>query len=169
MRLLPGLSLYLGETREEARALFLATQARVTRAQRIARVQQATGLDLSGWDDGARVHPEHLPEGHQPRLPAHRDILRALIASETPTVGDLLARPEVLASVHWQIIGTVEDAVAIIADWFEAGAIDGFVAVPGGSWACFQRVLGELIPRLAEEGLFRRAYRGDTLAHHLGL
>jgi len=169
VRLLPGLSLYLGDTREEARALFTATQARVTRAQRIARVQQATGLDLTGWDDGARVTPEHLPEGHVPRLPAHRDILQRLIASETPTVGALLASPEVLASVHWQIIGTVEDAIGIIADWFEAGAIDGFVAVPGGSWACFDRVLGELIPRLAAAGLFRTAYTGDTLAHHLGL
>ncbi|WP_095590669.1 NtaA/DmoA family FMN-dependent monooxygenase [Actibacterium ureilyticum] len=167
VRLLPGLSLYLAETRDEARALFLATQARVTREQRIERVRVATGLDLSDWRDDARVTVADLPADHQPRLPAHRDILHALIASDTPTVADLLARPEVLASVHWQVIGTVDDALAIIADWFDAGAIDGFVAVPGGSWDCMERVLGQLIPRLAQAGLFRSRYHGDTLADHL--
>ncbi|MCA0994975.1 NtaA/DmoA family FMN-dependent monooxygenase [Alloyangia pacifica] len=167
VRLLPGLSLYLGETREEARALFLATQARVGREDRIARVKRATGLDLTDWEDDTPVRAEDLPAEHVPPLPGQRAILQALIASETPSVRDLLARPEVLASVHWQIIGTISDATEIIADWFESGAIDGFVAVPGGSWACFERVLGELVPRLAAAGLFREAYSGDTLAHHL--
>lgn len=167
VRLLPGLSLYLGDTRTEARALFDATQARVTRAQRIARIRDATGLDLTGRHDDARVTPEHLPEAHSPRLPAQRDLLRALIDSDRPRVADLLTRPEVLGSVHWQVIGTVDDAFDIVADWFDAGAIDGFVALPGGSWDCVDRVLGGLIPRLARAGLFRAAYQGDTLAHHL--
>jgi alkanesulfonate monooxygenase SsuD/methylene tetrahydromethanopterin reductase-like flavin-dependent oxidoreductase (luciferase family) len=65
------------------------------------------------------------------------------------------------------VIGTVEDAVSEIARWFEAGAVDGFVAVPGGAPASLDLTLGELIPRLAEAGLFRSAYAGTTFLEHL--
>lgn len=174
VRLLPGLSLYLGETREEARALFLANHARVTRGERIAKVREATGLDLTGWSDGRRVTPQDLPPAPTPapvpglsRSPAHVALLRRIVEEDHPTVADLLARPEILASIHWQIIGTVADAVEEITRWFTAGAIDGFIAVPGGSARSLDLTLDRLIPDLAKAGLFRAAYSGKTLLDHL--
>lgn len=168
LRLLPGLSLYLADTREEAMALFLANHVRIDRDTRLARVRAATGLDLSDWPATRRVLPQDLPEMEAPPAnPAHAQVVRDLITRVSPTVEALLASPQVLASVHWQIIGTVEDAFATIVDWFEAGAIDGFIAVPGGSWSSLRLTLEELIPRLAEAGHFRTDYAGDTLADHL--
>lgn len=164
LRLLPGLSLYLGETREEARALFLDAHRRVDMAQRAARVKEATGLDLEGWPEDRRVTLEDLRAAGRGRF--HVPALRRILEQE-PIVGEFLRRPEVLASVHWQVIGTVEDAFAQIARWFEAGAIDGFIAVPGGSARSLDLTLGALVPRLAEAGLFRRAYRGTSLLEHL--
>lgn len=167
IRVLPGLSLYLGASRDEAMELFLATHRRVDRAQRIARVSEATGLDLTGWPDERRVTPADLPAAPPPGQPRGKaQALRGIIASE-PRVDALLARPEVLASVHWQVIGTVEDALAAIRQWFAAGAIDGFIAVPGGSVRSLDLTLDELIPRLADEGLFRKDYSGATLLSHL--
>lgn len=168
VRLLPALSLYLGETRAEAQALFLATHARVDRAQRLRLVQDFLGLDLAGWPQDRRIALADLPADHRSsRCATQREALRRVIQDEGPTAEALLARPELLASVHWQVIGTVEDAVAEIAAWFRAGAIDGFIAVPGGSPRSLDLLLDALIPRLVQEGLFRAAYSADTLRGHL--
>lgn len=165
VRLLPGLSLYLGATQAEARDLFMATHARVTRAQRIERLAKATGLTLSQWPEDRRITGADLPRGTK-RTGQYAKLLD-LIDSDGPTLGALLERPETLASFHWQVIGTVADAQAEITRWFEAGAIDGFMAVPGGSVRSLDLTLEELVPRLAEAGLFRSAYSADTLMGHL--
>lgn len=47
------------------------------------------------------------------------------------------------------------------------GAIDGFIAVPGGSRRSLDLLLDALIPRLVREGLFRADYSADTLRGHL--
>ena len=69
--------------------------------------------------------------------------------------------------MHWQIIGTPEDAAAEIASWHDAGAIDGFIAVPGGAPTSLRLTLEELVPMLVESGRFRRDYQGGTLVSHL--
>jgi FMN-dependent oxidoreductase (nitrilotriacetate monooxygenase family) len=168
LRLLPGLSLYLGDSRDEARDLFLATHIRVEREQRLARVREATGLDLRDWPGARRIRLADLPGNFtSTRASSHCARIRQIIDLEHPSVEDLLARPEILASVHWQVIGTVEDAAREIGQWFDAGAIDGFIAVPGGSRRSLDLTLDGLIQRLAEAGLFRSAYRGETFLAHL--
>lgn len=168
VRLLPGLSLYLAKTRDEARELFLANHRRVGRAQRIQRVQEATGLDLSSWPDDRRITAADLPKPqNSPRSSSHCALLRGIVETDQPSVAELLARPEILSSVHWQIIGTPEDAAAEIASWHDAGAIDGFIAVPGGAPTSLRLTLEELVPMLVESGRFRRDYQGGTLVSHL--
>ncbi|NKX29071.1 NtaA/DmoA family FMN-dependent monooxygenase [Rhodobacteraceae bacterium R_SAG6] len=168
VRLLPGLSLYLADSREEAQDMFLRNHLRTGRAARLTRVKEALGVNLSDWPGDRRVTLADLPAEYQPaRNPSHGAVMRGVISDREPTVDALLARPETLASVHWQIIGTVEDAFEIIADWFERGAIDGFIAVPGGTWRSLELTLEQLVPRLAAAGLFRSQYSGDTLEHHL--
>jgi hypothetical protein len=56
-----------------------------------------------------------------------------------------------------------------IVAWFEAGAIDGFIALPGGSFESLQLFLEELVPALVTRGLFRADYKGSTLREHLGI
>ncbi|RDD68748.1 LLM class flavin-dependent oxidoreductase [Paracoccus versutus] len=168
VRLLPGLSLYLGETRDEARALFLTTHARIDRRQRMRLAQEFLGLDLRDWPEDRPITPADLPADHRSsRCASHCEALRRIVRDQRPTPADLLARPEILASVHWQVIGTVEDAVREIAAWFRAGAIDGFIAVPGGSIRSLDLLLEALIPRLVQQGLFRPRYSADTLRGHL--
>ncbi|WP_010140757.1 NtaA/DmoA family FMN-dependent monooxygenase [Oceanicola sp. S124] len=168
VRLLPGLSLYLADSRAEARDLFEANHARVDRPARLARLREATGLDLTAWPGDRPVRCADLPAVPPPsRFPTYGALLRELIAQEELTVDRLLARPELLASVHWQIIGTVEDAFQTISHWFETGAIDGFVAVPGGAPRSMHLTLEQLVPRLAEAGLFRKRYTNSTLTGHL--
>lgn len=168
VRLLPGLSLYLADSRKEATDLFTETHAKMDKARKLASVREMIGLDLSDWPSGKPVTLNDLPEPPQkPRSRTHADLLRRLIEREAPTVEALFTRPEAIGSAHWLVIGTVEDAFAAICEWAEAGAIDGFVALPGGSVSSMHLVLEKLIPRLVDAGLFRSAYAGHTFAEHL--
>ncbi|NIF26734.1 NtaA/DmoA family FMN-dependent monooxygenase [Pantoea sp. Tr-811] len=169
IRLLPGLSLFLADTREEARELFMATHARVDVARKHASIKQMTGLDLAAWPSDRRIHASDLPPLQlQPGASrTHVGLLRRLIERESLLPSELLMRPEVLSAAHWQVIGTVDDAVDEIADWAEAGVMDGFIAAPGGSFGSVYRFLDEVVPRLVERGLFRARYQGSTFAEHL--
>ncbi|MEJ8473757.1 NtaA/DmoA family FMN-dependent monooxygenase [Roseibium algae] len=168
IRLLPGLSLYLAESRAEARELFQETHARMDRARKLASIGEMTGLDLNDWPNGRQITERDLPEApQQVRSRTHSELLRRLIVRDEPTLDSLLMRPEVIGSAHWQIIGTVNDAVEEISEWAAAGAIDGFVAVPGGSVGSMHLVLSEMVPELAEVGLFRKDYSTTTLLGHL--
>lgn len=168
IRLLPGLGVYLAPTASEAHDLFAASHVRVERAFRIAQVRNLIGLDLSDWPEDRPITAADLPPAQpNPRSKTHSHLLRRLIQREEPRLADLLRRPEVLSAAHWHIIGTVEDAVAEIRRWHAAGAIDGFIIAPGGSVQSAYLALDEMVPRLAEEGLFRKAYTGTTFAEHL--
>lgn len=47
--------------------------------------------------------------------------------------------------------------LADIIERYEAGAVDGFIALPGGSEKSMQLFFEQLIPKLVEKGLFKRA------------
>lgn len=168
VKVLPGLSLYLAHTREEAEALHRETHASIDIARKYAYVQEALGIDLSQLPLKQRISAEMLPaQPTQVRSQTHSQLLRRLIERESPTVEALLQRPEVIGSAHWIVIGTVEDAFNSIIERVQAGAADGFIAVPGGSWQSVDLFFDQLIPKLAEAGLFRREYNGQTLRDHL--
>ncbi|KAA9001295.1 NtaA/DmoA family FMN-dependent monooxygenase [Affinibrenneria salicis] len=170
LRVLPGLSLYLGKTRREARELYQDTHAGTPRNQQYDAIQQMLGLDLSRLPLNSRVTAQMLPAAApQARSQTHADLLRRLIVQQQPRVADLLKRPEVIGSAHWLVVGTVDDALDDIIGRVEAGAADGFIALPGGSPQSLDRLFDELIPRLTQLGLFRRDYRGATLRQHLGM
>ena len=165
---LPGLSLYLAPTRREAEELFAETHARQDAARIFKAIEAMIGLDLSDAPLDHRLTGASLPEPDPAvRSRTHADLLRRYIAREEPTVGELLKRPEVVGSAHWRVVGTVDDALRDIAAWADAGAADGFIALPGGSRQSLDLLLEELVPRLAESGRFRRDYGGATLAAHL--
>ena len=91
---------------------------------------------------------------------------------------DLLALPEarhlaveearradvVLVAVH-----EPGAALAVMQEWLEAGACDGFnvmfPTIPGG----VEDFVNLVVPELQRRGLFRREYTGTTLREHLGL
>lgn len=170
VRVLPGLHFFLAETSEEAWALHARAHAHFTSEQRRNAVKSVLGLDLGDLPAEARLTPQILPPADAPvRSRTHAELLRRFILANRPTVEQVLARPEVVGSAHWVCVGTVDEVLAEIVDWFEAGAIDGVIAIPGGSPQSLQLFLDELVPKLARRGLFRRDYEGATLREHLRL
>ncbi|MBK0002002.1 NtaA/DmoA family FMN-dependent monooxygenase [Erwinia sp. S43] len=169
IRLMPGVSLYLGNTREEAQELYRATQEGLDPERKFARASELLGINLRELSPDTRITPDMLPPPGKVFSQTHANLLRRLIEREQPLLRDLMTRPEVVGSAYWQVIGTVEDAVREIRERFEAGALDGIIAIPGGSPGCMDLTLSQLMPRLSEEGLLRREYSSTTLAGHLGI
>lgn len=168
VRLIPGLSLFLAPTRKEAEELFTYTHARTDRARKLVSIKEMTGLDLTDWPEDRPVRAEDLPPAPvKVRSKTHAGLLERLIRREEPVLSDLLRRPEVISAGHWQVIGTVDDAVTNIKRWWEAGAVDGFMTAPGGSSRSMDLALEELMPRLSEAGLLRSEYSGNTFSQHL--
>jgi len=168
VRLLPGLSLYLADTREQAREMFQQTHGRVDRGRKLASIKAMVGLDLTDWPADRPITAADLPPPvATPSSRTHAGLLRRLMERESLRIDELLQRPEILSAAHWQVVGTVDDAVAQITEWSAAGAIDGFLAAPGGSVESLHCVLEQLVPRLVEAGLFRSRYTGTTFMEHL--
>lgn len=168
IRVLPGLNLYLADSRAEARDLYEATHKNADISRKIMIIREMIGLDLTDWPEDKLITADDLPDSPaKVRSQTHSDLLRRALLRENMTVKQLLARPEVMTSAHWQVVGTVDDAVQSVKEWVEAGAIDGFITVPGGSVGSMQRSLGEFIPQLAEEGLFRKEYSSNSFLGHL--
>ncbi|MFC4597207.1 NtaA/DmoA family FMN-dependent monooxygenase [Cohnella hongkongensis] len=170
VRVLPGLYFFLADTRSEAQMMYREAHAHLSMERRLASVRSILGLDLEGLPPDRRVTADLLPDPARPvRSRTHADLLRRLIEERQPTVEELLSRPEVIGSAHWVAAGTVEDVLQEIVARFEAGAMDGVIALPGGSIRSLELFLDELVPRLADRGLFRREYAGTTLREHLGI
>lgn len=171
IRVLPGISLFLASCEREARDLYAETHVEQDMARRYARVQQLLGVDLAELDPNAPLALDMLPTDHgaSGQGQTHAALMRRLIERETPSIRDFMQRPEVAGSAHWQVVGTPAQAVAAISERFRAGAADGFIALPGGAWQSLELFLDEVVPGLAQAGLFRKAYAGSTLREHLGM
>ncbi|UXS03745.1 NtaA/DmoA family FMN-dependent monooxygenase [Agrobacterium tumefaciens] len=169
IKVLPGLHFFLAKTREEAVALHEKAHAHLGEDYRRQSVKAVLGLDLADMPLDAKVTAAMLPSIDQPvRSRTHADLLRRFIEREEPSVAHILKRPEVVGSAHWVSVGTPQDVAEEIAEWHDAGALDGFIALPGGSPASLALFFDELVPLLQQRGLFRTEYKGATLRDHLG-
>ncbi len=182
MRLLPGFSLYLAESREEAREIFMQTHARLDRARKFATIRQMLGLDLSDWPLDQPISAADLPPPvANPGSRTHTDLLRRLIERETLRLDQLLLRPEVVSAAHWQVIGTVDDAVEQIVDQRRrrhgrfhrrAGRLGRLAAAvprtggaaPGGKGAVPRALQRHYLRRAPGRGMMERAGDGRDLA-----
>ncbi|MGE6228412.1 LLM class flavin-dependent oxidoreductase [Paenibacillus chitinolyticus] len=72
------------------------------------------------------------------------------------------------ATPKGRFVGTPEKVADLIQEYFEAGAVDGFMlsaAVPSG----LEDFVDHVVPILQQRGIFRTEYESDTLRGNLGL
>lgn len=170
IRLLPGFYFFIGDTYEEALEMHQQAHAHLTLERRYAALVSVIGLDVRHLALQDRVTVDLLPPKDQKvRSKTHAHLVRRYIMENKPTVEELLARPEVIGSAHLVAIGTPQDIVQQIVTFYDKGAFDGFIAVPGGPAKSLDLFFNEVIPMLVERGLFRADYEGSTLRSHLGL
>ena len=163
LKILPALRPVVGRTQQEARAKFDQLQDLLDPLVGLNRLNSAFG-DLSGYPlDGPVPLDKNGPAG----VRSLSQQLRDRVEREKPTIRQLYS--QVAGHGGFCLIGTPEQIVDVMQDWFEGDACDGFnitpTHLPGG---CEDFV--ELVtPELQRRGLFRLEYEGKTLRENLGL
>jgi FMN-dependent oxidoreductase (nitrilotriacetate monooxygenase family) len=168
VKILPGISPFIGSTQAEAKALQEEFDDLIQPDYSLVQLRQMIGVDLSGHDLDAPF-PRHLIDPKGPRGVASRfQLVVDIIDREQPTIRQLLRR---LAGGrgHWVIAGTPEEIADNIQTWFESGAADGFNVMPPWLTGGFDAFAEHVVPILRKRGLFREDYSGTTLRDHYGL
>ncbi|TBU87909.1 nitrilotriacetate monooxygenase [Stutzerimonas kirkiae] len=162
IKILPGITPFVGRTREEARERFEELQALVDPLVGLRLLADTLGedIDLSGHDlDGP------LPDTPPGQRGSRRDQTIALARRENLSIRQLYLR---LAGAN-PAIGTAEDIADLFEHWFQSYACDGFNVFFPVFPGTLESFVEQVVPELQRRGLFRREYSGRTLREHLGL
>lgn len=169
VKVLPGISPYIGSTEAEARQLHEAFNDLVQPEYSLSQLRQITGVDFSGLPLHAEVPLDAFNAvGPAKRVASRFQLVLGIVERERPTLRQLIDR---LAGArgHYVVVGTPERIADEIQLWFETQAADGFNVMPPWYPAGFDVFASEVVPILRKRGLFRHDYTGRTLREHYGL
>jgi FMN-dependent oxidoreductase (nitrilotriacetate monooxygenase family) len=170
IKILPGISPFIGSTEAEARALEVEFNELTVPAYGLRQLSTLTGVEL-GEDQLDKPVPTELfasagvvTDNNKSRL----QVIAGIVEREQPTVRGLLHR---LAGArgHRVVAGTPEQVADTIQEWFENGAADGFNVMPPALPTGIEVFADQVVPILQARGLFRTEYTGTTLRENLGL
>ena len=164
LKIMPGLMVYVGRTRDEATEKFETMQDLIDDKMGIEFLSKRMDYDFSACDPDAPP-----PDIEFDNVSASRGALFLDIARRENLTLRGLWRRVAGARGHMQIIGSATDVADFMEEWVTQKACDGFNIMP----PLFPHDLGDFIelvtPELQRRGLFRKAYQGTTLRANLGL
>jgi FMN-dependent oxidoreductase (nitrilotriacetate monooxygenase family) len=164
LKVLPGLSVTVGRTSEEAKAKREQLQDLLHPDVGISLLSTRIGYDLSGFPLDGPLPP--LPENKV--VSSRADVIVALAKRENLTLRQLYRR-FAASRGHVEFVGTPVEVADEMERWFQEGACDGFNFLapyfPGG----LNDYVAQVVPELQRRGLFRTRYEGPTLRDILGL
>ena len=123
------------------------------------------GLDFTTIDPDAPFPPELLDDAPKTSFGA---VIYRLAKSEPTTFRDVAMKVSALPG-GLDYTGTPEGMAELIAEWFTAGACDGFTLMPNILPSELELFVDHVVPLLQQRGIARREYLGMTLREHLGL
>ncbi len=164
LKILPGLSVTVAPTREEADAKFRSLQELVHPELGVALLSRRLGFDLTGFP-----LDEPLPELPPNAVISSRsDMIAAWSKDGAPTLRELYTR-FASARGHFTIVGTPTDVADQMEEWFTSGACDGFNFLPAYFPGGLNDFVDLVVPELQRRNIYRTAYEGPTLRDLLGL
>jgi len=164
MKILPGVTVYVGSTRAEAEEKYQRLNGNIPTSYALRQLSLLLGgVDLSGYPlDGpmpeiegniTRANPSHwLTFARDAKLSLRQTAVRATAAK-----------------AHWVIASTPTDIADQMEAWFRGGAADGFNLLPPQVPGSLTDFVDRVVPELQRRGLFRREYEGRTLRENLGV
>jgi len=166
LRILPGLSVFVGRTEAEARDDYEHVQSLIHPV--VGREILSTmlgGVDLSPYDlDGPL--PDPLPG--KPGSHGHYNSLVSLAKRENLTIRQLGAHAAGARGKN-VFVGSPVQVADYMQDWYENHACDGFTVMPPYLPGALDDFCELVIPELQNRGLFRTEYAGSTLRENMGL
>jgi N-acetyl-S-(2-succino)cysteine monooxygenase len=165
VKVMPGISIYVAKTREEAQAKFDALHSMVDITDAIAGLSLLIGgVDLSGYDPNG---PMPALEGNDLRMSGPGTFVR-LGREKNYTLGQVAVHAKA-ARNHCLVVGDVKDVADHMESWFRNGGADGFNLLPPVVPGSLQDFCDLVVPELQARGLFRTEYEGQTLRENLEL
>ncbi|ROQ36516.1 FMN-dependent oxidoreductase (nitrilotriacetate monooxygenase family) [Frondihabitans sp. PhB188] len=166
VKILPGISVYLGDTDADARRIereYQAIEYDFDRA--VKELGRPFGWhDFSQYDADAAFPDVRAVAALSFKTQADRITETAL--SEGLTLRQVVER--VSAPRPGVFVGSSETVADLLVEWFEGGGTDGYnLHVDHPSQ--FRRFVAEVVPLLQERGVFRRDYESTTLRGNLGI
>jgi FMN-dependent oxidoreductase (nitrilotriacetate monooxygenase family) len=162
---MPGVFPVVGRTTTEAQEIFAELNKHIEASpQAMTVLSERLGSDMSKYPLDEPV--PNLPETEH--LKSRAALLLQMARRDRLTLRQLFHRVAA-ARGHLLLVASPADIADTLAEWYRAGAADGFNVMPPFFPGQFDAFAREVVPILQERGLFRADYEGTTLRDHLGL
>jgi FMN-dependent oxidoreductase (nitrilotriacetate monooxygenase family) len=179
VRILPGASVVVGDTPEEAREKEHWVRSEQMNGPRaIAYLEQYWGTDLSAYDpDGPLPDIEPSPDELDPsrgtiaieRRTGKLELIqswRDLAAERNLSLRQLVLE---VSGGHATFTGTPGQIADAWARYVRTRAVDGFNITPHLLPSSLADIVDKVVPELQDRGVYRTGYEGRTLREHLAL
>jgi alkanesulfonate monooxygenase len=164
LKILPGLSVTVAPTQAEADAKFRTLQDLLHPELGVALLSRRIGFDLTGYP-----LDEPLPDLPENAVVSSRsEMIKGWAEGGRPTLRELYTK-FAAARGHFSLVGTPNQVVDAMEEWFTTGACDGFNILPQYYPDGLTDFVDLVVPELQRRGIFRTAYEGPTLRDVLGL
>lgn len=165
IKIMPGVSIYVAETKEKAYAKYEELQQLITPEIGLDFLADYLGVDLSEHDlDGPL--PKDIPPTNGNR--SRQQLIIELAERENLTIRELYLRIAGSRG-HRIIFGSPSEIADQLIEWVDQEAADGFNLMPPYFPGGFTDFIDLVIPELQKRGVFRTEYEGKTLRENLGL
>lgn len=167
IKIFPGLVTYVGETHEKALSKKAELDQKLPIEDALKQLSFFVQQDCSDWELDEPVPP--LPPVKNFKGPIGRyETVLAIIKDKQPTVRELLGYLSA-GGGHLTLIGTPEEIVDEMEQWFNEGVADGFNLMPPSLPHSLEDFVKYIIPELQRRALFKNSYNQSTLRTLLNL
>ena len=168
LKIMPGVFITVAKTEKEALAKQKELNSYILPEVGLAYLSNFIGVDLAGYDVNAPLpNFGEMEDKTNPQI--RTNIIRDIAARENlHTLREVYERIAG-ARGHREIVGTPEQIVDQLEEWFLNEGADGFNIMPPTFPEGFNDIVDLVIPELQRRGLFRTEYESNTLRGNLGL
>lgn len=166
LKIMPGVSIFVAKTTQEAQEKYDFLNSLIHPEVGLSLLSAlAGGINLAKFDLDA---PFPKIEDADINFSSRQQMMIDIARKHNFSIRQLY---QYIASArgHWTLIGTPEQVVDQLQEWFENDAADGFNILPPTTPAGLNDFVDLIVPELQRRGLFRTAYEGKTLRENLGL
>jgi FMN-dependent oxidoreductase (nitrilotriacetate monooxygenase family) len=167
IKILPGMSLILGETEEKAWERKKRLEGVLGTGPNVAKLARRLGVPVEAMELDKPVPLDRLvPEAEFKGSIGFRRSMLNLAAKENLTVRELSLR---YGGGHQEVIGTPKQIADEMQAWMQAGAADGFTLMIDMLPSGMNDVVDMLVPELQQRGMFHSDYEHEMLSDNLGV
>ncbi|UDM38112.1 LLM class flavin-dependent oxidoreductase [Acinetobacter haemolyticus] len=166
LKIMPGVSIFVAKTEQEAQEKYQFINSLIHPKVGLSLLSGLSGgINLEKYDLDA---PFPKLEDADINFSSRQQMMIDIARKHNFSIRQLY---EYIASArgHWTLVGTPEQVVDQLQNWFENEAADGFNILPPTTPAGLNDFVEFIVPELQRRGLFRTEYEGKTLRENLGL